>query len=180
MSGVPKSRRMKHSFDTPHKFRKLRATITELTINDFGYDKQRLELKIQKFESSLVDFERKADVVASMRRKNEEYYTDFVQEETVITRDMIRKAVCEFHLGNSIFPSGDAKAAEFRERRKHLDESIGWLHCLKQELQYIAETLPGDKNRYTTVTEEIETLISMVKGVRRSANRFLKRNQGNL
>ena len=176
MSGVPKSRRKQHNFETPHKLRKLRTKVTELAINDFGYDKERLDLKIQKFETGLTEFERKADVVASMRRKNENYYANFVKEETIITRDIARKVIFEFELGNSIFPSGDAKVAEFRERRKHLDECIGWLHCLKQELQYIAEILPGDKNRYTSITEEIETLISMVKGVRRSANRFLKRD----
>ena len=38
MSGVPKSCRKKHDFETPHKLRALRKTITELAINDFGYD----------------------------------------------------------------------------------------------------------------------------------------------
>jgi len=124
MSGVPQSRRKKHDFETPHKLRQLRTKITELAINDFGYDKERLELKIQKFENGVTDFERKADVVASMRRKNENFYTDFVQRETDVTVNMARKIVTEFELGNSIYPSGEAKVAEFRERRKHLDECM--------------------------------------------------------
>ena len=175
MSGVPKSRRTKHDFETPHKLRALRKTITELAINDFGYDKERLELKIQKFENSVTNFERKDEIVGSMRRKNEEFYSDFVQRETDVTVNMARNIICEFELGNNIYPSGEAKVAEFRERRKHLDECIGWLNCLKQELQYISEILPGDKNRYQHLSDEIKIMISMVKGVRRSANRFLKR-----
>ena len=91
MSSVPKSKRKKHDFETPHKLHNLRLKVTELAINDFGYDKQKMEEKIHRFETGLFDFERKAEAVARMRQKNEKYYTDFVQEETVITRDMIRK-----------------------------------------------------------------------------------------
>ena len=174
MSSVPKSKRKKHDFETPHKLHKLRLAVTELSINNFGYDRKRMEEKIQRFESGMVDFERKAEVVARMRQKNESYYADFVKEETVVTRDMARMIICEFEIGNSIFPSGEARVAEFRKRREHLDECIGWLLSLKQELQYIAEVLPCDINKYVPLSLEIEKLISMVKGVRRSANRFLR------
>ena len=176
MSSVPKSRRSPHDFETPTKLRKVRAKVTELAINDFGYDKERVELKIKKFEESVVNFERKEEIVASMRRKNESFFTNFVEKETDVVLDIIRNATIEFESGNSIYPSGAALMAEFRERRRHLDEAVGWLHCLKQELQYIAETLPGDKNRYVNVSDEIEELIRMVKGVRRAANKFIKKD----
>lgn len=176
MSSVPKSRREEHDFQAFHKLREIRKAVTDLAINDFGYDREKLEEKIKRFESSLtsLDPEKKAEVVERMRRKNESFYSDFVDEETTETRDILRKAVFEFELGNSVFPSGEAKLMEYCERRKHLNKAVGWMNCLKQELLYIAETLPGDKNRYKSLTEEIETEISMIKGVRRSANRFLK------
>ena len=177
MSSVPKSKRSPHDFETPTKLHKVRSAVTELAINDFGYDKERLEAKIKKFEESVVNFERKEEVVASMRRKNESFFADFVKKETDVVLDIVRKATLEFEMGNSIFPSGAALMSEFRERRRHLDESVGWLHCLKYELQYIAETLPGDKNRYVNVSDEIETTISMVKGVRRAANKFLRKDK---
>ena len=66
---------------------------------------------------------------------------------------------------------------EFCEKRKHLDNAIGYLYCLKQELQYIAETLPSDKNRYITIIEDIAREVSLIKGVRRSANKFLKKKK---
>ena len=175
MSSVPKSKRKKHDFETPHKLHKLRLAVTELAINDFGYDRQKMEEKIRRFETGLTNFERKAEVAARMRQKNESYYADFVKEETVVTRDMARMIICEFEMGNNIFPSGEARVAEFRKRREHLDECIGWLFSLKEELQYIAEVLPCDINKYAPISLEIEKLISMVKGVRRSANRFLRR-----
>ena len=191
MSSVPKSRREEHDFMASHNLREIRKRVTEMAINDFGYDRDRLEEKIKKFEDSLVNIEpeRKAEIVARMRKKNESYYADFVDEETEVTRDLLRKAVCEFELGNSIFPSGDARLMEYCEKRKHLDMAVGWLFCLKQELQYIAETLPGDKNRFESLTGyeddkecegakkrkgAIEIEIALIKGVRRAANKFLK------
>ena len=179
MGSVPKSKRKKHDFETPRKLHKLRLTVTELAINDFGYDQQRFEEKIQRFENNVTNFERKEEMVARMRKKNESYYADFVAEETIITRDIARRIICEFEIGNSIFPTGEAKVAEFRKRREHLDECIGWLFSLKQELQYIAEVLPCDINKFAFVSQEIEAIIGMVKGVRRSANRFLNRKPKN-
>lgn len=175
MSSVPKSRRKQHDFLASHKLIDIRHRVTELALYDFGYDKDRLEEKIQKFaDANLnIDPERKAEIIARMRKKNESYYADFVDEETVETRRLIRMAACEFELGNSIFPSGETKFTEFCERRKHLNAAIGWLNCLKQELQYIAETLPGDKNRYEGISKDIEEEISLMKGVRRAANKFL-------
>ena len=179
MSGVPKSRRNEHDFVASHKLKDIRKRITELAIYDFGYDRDRLEEKIQKFADAniSIDPERRAEIIARMRAKNESYYADFVEEETVETRKMLRMATCEFELGNSIFPTGETKITEFCERRRHFDSAIGWLDCLKQELQYIAETLPGDKNRYEGISNDIKEEISLIKGVRRAANKFLSPNK---
>ena len=174
MSSVPVSRRKPHGFITPHKLKELRNSVTELAINDFGYDKDRLERKIEKFEATVTNFERKDEIVASMRKKNESFFSNFTEKETDIVLDIVRKIIFEFEVGNSIHPTGEARVKEFRERRLHLDMAIGWLCCLKQELQYIAETLPGDKNRYCTTSDNIKELIGMVKGVRRDTNKYLK------
>lgn len=169
MSGVPKSRREEHDFMASHKLYDIRRRITELAINDFGYDQEKMERKIQKFENSLVglDENRKREVVARMRIKNEGYYAAFVEEETRETRSILRKVVFEYELGNSIFPTGEAKLEEYKERRLHLDNAIGWLCCLKQELQYIAETLPGDINRYAAV------IIDGIKGQAKQLGIFI-------
>ena len=179
MSGVPKSRRQEHDFIATHNLHKIRRDITELAINDFGYDKDKAENKIDKFEemiSKTTDAEKRKEVVERMRKKNESYYADFVEEETKITRDILRKVVFEYELGNSIFPSGESKLMEYCDRRRHLNKAIGYLFCLKQELQYIAETLPGNKNRYEAVIESIKNEVSLIKGVRRAANKFLKKS----
>lgn len=176
---VPKSRREKHDFLAYHKLIEIRRIVTDLALYGFGYDKDRMERKIERFENGVTNFERKEEIVSRMRLKNESFYEDFVREETEETRKILRKAVFEFELGNSIFPSGTALIMEYCERRKHFDNTIGWLNCLKQELQYIAETLPCDKNRYVSLVDVIDEEISLVKGVRQAANKYLKK-QGSL
>lgn len=178
MSSVPESRREPHDFMATHKLREIRKRITELAVNDFGYDKERLAKKIEKYAETVPDYEGKAEVVERMRRKNESFYEGFVEEETVETRRILREVVAEYEMGNSIFPSGEARLAEYCERRLRIDKAIGHLYCLKQELEYIAETLPGDKNRYDSLTKEIKAEISLMKGVRRAANKFLKDQDG--
>ena len=173
MSSVPKSRREKHDFLASHKLKQIRKLVTELAINDFGYDRERVEKQIERFSERIGDFDGKEDTVKRKREKNISFYADFVEEETVITRKILRNAVFEYEQGNSIFPSGEALLMEYCERRRHLDNAIGHLYCLKQELCYIAETLPGDKNRYDSLTEALAETISLIKGVRKAANKFL-------
>ena len=177
MSNVPKSRREEHDFIATHNLRALRKAVTEIALYDFGYDKDRYEQRIQKFSEYLdkTDCKDKEAVIAKMRLKNETFFTDFVEEETRITRQIMRDAVAEFEMGNSIYPSGEALKAEYNERRLHLDRAIGYLYVLKQELQYIAETLPCDKNKYDGIIQEIKKEVSLIKGVRRATNKFLKK-----
>ena len=176
MSGVPAGRREAHDFLANHHLTELRKLITELAINDFGYDREKVQKKIEHF-SQWYKNDNKDEIVARMREKNESFYEDFVQEETTITRQILRDTVAEFEMGNSIFPSGEALLEEYKEKRLHLDRAVGHLNVLKQELQYIADTLPGDKNRYETLIKTIEKEISLVKGVRRAANKYLKEDK---
>lgn len=175
MSGVPAGRREAHDFLANHHLTELRKLITELAINDFGYDRTKVEKKIDRFAEWYVG-DNKDEVIERMRRKNESFYEDFVKDETAITRNILRDAVAEFEMGNSIFPSGTALMEEYTEKRLHLDRAVGHLFVLKQEIQYIAETLPGDKNRYEELIKKTEKEISLVKGVRRAANKYLKKD----
>ena len=171
MSSVPKGRRKQHDFVATHNLIKLRKTITELAISDFGYDREKFEKKIEEFER----WSGNTEAAERMRARNESYYTDFVEEETKVTRQILRETAAEYEMGNSIFPSGDTTMEEYKERRLHLNRAIGHLHMLIQEMQYIADILPSDKNRYERLVEEIRQEIRLIKGVRRAANKFIKK-----
>ena len=72
---------------------------------------------------------------------------------------------------NTIWPS---YMPEFTERRVCMDRAMSACNVLQDELQYIAEAVYADKNKFTPLTLEIETLFKKIKAVRQADNRFLK------
>jgi hypothetical protein len=65
--------------------------------------------------------------------------------------------------------------AEFEERRLEMDRALICCNKLQDELQYIAETLPADKNKYMNIVLEVQAEFDMIKKLRQSDNRFLKK-----
>ena len=108
-----------------------------------------------------------------MQRRHDSFYDMVIAKESDVVMGIWRSISSEFEMGNSIFPSGEALIEEYKERRLHFDRCIGYLHALRLELQFIAETLPVDKNKYDRLADRIKNLVAMVKGVRQSSNRFL-------
>ena len=45
---------------------------------------------------------------------------------------------------------------------------------LQDELQYIAETMPADKNKYMNIVLEIDTEAGLLRALRKADNRFKK------
>lgn len=174
MSNVPKSKRKKHDFETTKQMTLLRKDITELAINDFGYDPDRYQKMIDRYARARKDQPNVEVTVSKMQFKHDTFYDAFIVDETEYIIGVWRDIVREFEIANSIYPSGAARLAEFCERRIHLDRCIGHIRDLKTELQYIAETLPVDKNKYDNLADRIMALIALVKGVRQASNKFLK------
>ncbi|MBQ4401191.1 MAG: hypothetical protein II832_03385, partial [Synergistaceae bacterium] len=48
---------------------------------------------------------------------------------------------------------------------------------LQDELQYIAETLPADKNKFMNIVLEVQAEYETIKKLRQADNRFLKEIQ---
>ena len=58
------------------------------------------------------------------------------------------------------------------ERRVQQDLAIGQCYRLVQELQYAIETLPVDVNSFLRFGEDIQREIDLIKGWRKSDNKF--------
>ena len=174
MSTTPKSKRKKHDFLTTKAMTALRKEITELAMNDFGYDRERYGKQIARFRETHSHDPNVEKVVERMRFKQESFYDEFIQFETIEILEIWRNIASEFERANSIYPTGEALLEEFKERRLRFDRCIGYLFDLQVEIEYIGQTLPVDKNRYDNLADRIMELIKMVKGVRQSSNRFLK------
>ena len=82
-------------------------------------------------------------------------------------------------MGNTVFPE---YYSEFIERRLQLDRAMEYCNALQDELQFIAETIPCDKNKYMNIVLELNKLYNYIKSLRASDNKFLpkiKKNEGN-
>lgn len=87
-------------------------------------------------------------------------------------------AITKTYVENSIYPT---YREELIERRVHQDRAVGQCYGLTQELQYAIETLPVDVNKYLRFAEMIQTEINLLKGWRKSDNKFKSALQeGNL
>ena len=73
------------------------------------------------------------------------------------------------YTANSIYPT---YYEELVERRVHQDLAIGQCYRLVQELQYAIETLPVDVNSFLRFGEDIQREIDLIKGWRKSDNKF--------
>ena len=83
--------------------------------------------------------------------------------------DCLREITKEVFLANSIYPT---TPEELTRRRLHQDEAVGQCYRLIQELQYAIETLPVNVNAYTRFAEMLETQANLIKGWRKSDNKF--------
>lgn len=72
---------------------------------------------------------------------------------------------------NTIWPT---YMSEYTEQRVHMDRAMAPCNVLQDELQYIAESVYADKNKFTALVLEIEKLFKKLRSVRQADNRFLK------
>lgn len=180
MSNVPKSQRKKQPFEARQHFSKLSGEVADLLMNSFGYSDYQYEKLIERFGNNLkIDEDRRKDAVERMEFKRKNFDEWFIQHERDTVLTILRQAVSEFTIGNSIFPTGEALMEEYKERRMHMDKSIAYCYDLIAEIQFAIETLPVDLNKFNHFNELITKQIELIKGVRQSDNRFLKPEQPN-
>ncbi len=98
-----------------------------------------------------------------------------IQEESRIIANCASDISGNIRTANSIWP---VYMAEFAERRVYMDRAMACCNKLQDELQYIAEAIYADKNKFTALVLEIQKLFSKVKSIRQADNRFLKDIKG--
>lgn len=75
-------------------------------------------------------------------------------------------------LANTIWPT---YWNEYTERRLELDRALGECNALQDELQSIVIMIPANINRYTQISLEINKCYNLIKRLRQSDNRFIKK-----
>ena len=176
---VPKGKRNLSRFEAQHHFYQLRAAVTELVLNDFGFSQEKYLSKMEKYRHDHQASANVDEVVERWEKKNDSFVRWFIDEEAKEILDLLREIERNFTLGNSIYPGDSpAKIFEFIERRKYMNRAIGLCYTLKQEINYVLRTLPVDINKFERFAISIDEQIKLYKGVRQADNRLLKSKRG--
>ena len=169
---VIKRKRKESQFEVFHNMTKMRQEVTDLLLRDFGYKPDKTMAKINKrfgnreYEEFSQSEKTQYD---NFVRKETAFAEWFIVDERQTVVNCLRDINKEAYLANSIYPTS---TEELIERRLHQELAIGHCYRLVQELQYIAETLPVDINKYLRFADMIDTQISLLKGWRKSDNKL--------
>lgn len=169
---VLKAKRKASQFEVFHQLKKMRKEVTDLLLRDFGYNLDKATRNVEKTFGGRPYEELSPDEKVryeKLMEKNIAFAEWFIADERKVIVDCLRTITEEVYVANSIYP---VYWDELIERRIHQDRAVGQCYRLTQELQYAIETLPVDVNKYLRFAEMIQTEINLLKGWRKSDNKF--------
>lgn len=170
MSDIPKSERSESSLETQHLVYALRRRITTELLTSFGYSEKKLEEHVRKVTAYIKDKEERKARQEMLLAMMQEFSMWLIEYERDDIADITREISRHLRQANSIWPN---YYTEYIERRLELDRARECCNALQDELQYIAEQLPADKNRYMGIVLDIEEIYNKIGSLRQSDNRFL-------
>ena len=146
----------------------IRKKITEVLKVLALRSQKRLEI-IEDALAKAKTEEEKLQVKEAFRTERFNFW--LIQEECRTVAVKGAELTGSLRTANTIWPM---YMAEYTERRVYMDKALASCNVLQDELQYIAEAVYADKNKFTALVLEIEALFKKIKGVRQADNRFLK------
>ena len=113
--------------------------------------------------------------VAQIREQEQDFNLWLIEQERKRMHDLSRDIPLHLRAANSIWPSCQL---ELDARRLELDKAIAACWMLMDELQYVAEALPADFNKFTKLALKIEELVNKIKALRKSDAKRFKQMEG--
>ena len=172
---VPIHRREASQFEVFFHLIQLRKDITDLLLRDFGYSLSKAEKALLK-QLGGESYEELTDIQKERydktKHRNEAFHAWYIYDMRKSIVDALRDIQTCVYVANSIFPY---YMEELIERRIWQDKAIGHCNRLLQELDYAIQTLPVDINVYTRFAKSIKHEISLIKGWRKSDNKFVNK-----
>ncbi len=168
------NKRKESQFEVFNHFYKVRRSVTDLLLRDFGYSPEKADKHLQKmFGDKNYDELSEEEKIKYMRKKskNESFEEWFILEQRKVVLDCLRGVQECIFVANSIYPQ---YKEELIERRIYQDKATGQCFRLIQELQYSIETLPVKIDIYLQLSKDIEKEINLIKSWRKSDNKFKK------
>ena len=138
----------------------------------FAYSEKKLEAHIRKMTAHIQDEDERNERCKILREAEDGFNSWFIMRERDRVADFCQGITEHLRAANTIYPT---YMNEFEERRLEMDRAMIACNKLQDELQYIAETLPADKNKFMNIVLEANDVFNMIKALRQSDNRLLKK-----
>lgn len=170
---VLKANRKPSPFEVEHYAYKVRATITDLALRQFGLKEYKGKPKPDAYDKWSQQQKDGYDKCVTKNKERYEAFCEwFIPDEQKVILNLCRNMIHEIFLANEIFPQ---YICECDERRIHQDLALGYCENLIQELQYVITTLPVNIEKYETITSMIVHEQDLIKGWRKSDNKVRKK-----
>lgn len=171
MSEIPKSRRTHSKLEAQHLAFKIRSRIRCELMATFGYSEKKLQAHLKRVTAHLGNSPERDETISRIELAEDSFILWFIEEERKSIHDLCREISHHIRSANTIFPT---YKAEYIIRRTEWDLAMSACNKLQDELQYIAESLPADKNKFMGIVLDAEHLFNELKALRKSDNkRFL-------
>ena len=170
---VLKANRKPSPFEVEHYAYKVRATITDLALRQFGLKEYKEKPKPDAYDKWSQQQKDGYDKCVTKNKERYEAFCEwFIPDEQKVILNLCRNMIHEIFLANEIFPQ---YICECDERRIHQDLALGYCENLIQELQYVITTLPVNIEKYEAITNMIVHEQDLIKGWRKSDNKIRKK-----
>lgn len=136
----------------------------------FRYSDKHLIRYINKLTESIKDQEQRNREKRELYEQISSYSHWLIEAERNDIADLTRDIARHLRKANTIWPT---YYSEYVERRLELDRAREACNALQDELQYLAESLPADKNRYMGIVLDVEEIFNKIGALRSADNRFL-------
>ncbi len=147
---------------------------TELA-RTFGYSRTKFEKHLEAMTKYIPAGPEREKAVAQIREQEQDFNLWLIEQERKRMHDLSRDIPLHLRAANSIWPSCQL---ELDARRLELDKAIAACWMLMDELQYVAEALPADFNKFTKLALKIEELVNKIKALRKSDAKRFKQMEG--
>lgn len=170
MSDVKYSKRKKSRLEAQHMAYAIRKRITVELMASFALSQKRIEAYVESATKGIADISEREVTAKLLRELTMDRNVWFITKERDTVLDLCQGISRQLRMGNTVFPE---YYSEFIERRLQLDRAMEYCNALQDELQFIAETIPCDKNKYMNIVLELNKLYNYIKSLRASDNKFL-------
>lgn len=170
---VVKRNRKESNFKFYYQAVELRKSIVFLLLRDFGVKSRIRNIEFYKTKMEEVDAKLFGELLDKYDIQNipEEYPSWLIDRFRNSILDICQKMVKSITCAYTLWPTNQV---EYEEKRLWQDRAIMMCEALLQEMTLAIDILPVNANKYVNYVNMIEEEIRLLKGWRKSTNKFNK------